>query len=344
MAIINKSIKTNPLILFSEYRAELMGIAIIGVLIGHTIILGNITINNTFIKFLNIIPRLAFTQGFLFLSGFGLCYSFTKNNNIKQFYLKRIKRLLIPFIILSAWYYLFQDLIENRNFIGFLMHISSLAFWIEGNYNGMWYIAISIVLYTIFPLCYKYIHNKRSGYKTALLILISIVFNIVLEYFQPEYYEKISIGIEKIPIFILGIYIGSLSLQDKVKKQYIITSIVIITIWIISYKTKTFWGYAYAIYDMTEKLIYMFIICIFLSMTNKYKIHNYLCKILTWFGRYSLELYVLHLLIFCFLSSNVLGHINPIIKVNIMLFGAIILSMPLHNLIDRLITKLKLTM
>lgn len=45
MAIINKSIiRTNPLILFSEYRAELMGIAIIGVLIGHTIILGNITI------------------------------------------------------------------------------------------------------------------------------------------------------------------------------------------------------------------------------------------------------------------------------------------------------------
>lgn len=124
MAIINKSIiRTNPLILFSEYRAELMGIAIIGVLIGHTIILGNITINNTFIKFLNIIPRLAFTQGFLFLSGFGLCYSFTKNNNIKQFYLKRIKRLLIPFIILSAWYYLFQDLIENRNFIGFLIYI-----------------------------------------------------------------------------------------------------------------------------------------------------------------------------------------------------------------------------
>lgn len=83
MAIINKSIiRTNPLILFSEYRAELMGIAIIGVLIGHTIILGNITINNTFIKFLNIIPRLAFTQGFLFLSGFGLCYSFTKNIRI----------------------------------------------------------------------------------------------------------------------------------------------------------------------------------------------------------------------------------------------------------------------
>lgn len=54
------------MISFSEYRAELMGIAIISVLIGHTINFGNITINNTFIKFLNIIPRLAFIQGFLF--------------------------------------------------------------------------------------------------------------------------------------------------------------------------------------------------------------------------------------------------------------------------------------
>lgn len=155
--------------LFSRYRGELMGLAIIGVLIAHIIGLGEISNSNILIKSIAFIPRLAFTQGFLFLSGFGLCYSFSKNSSIKRFYTRRLRRLMIPFIILSAWYYIFLDFIETCNPVTFILHLSSIAFWIVGNYNGMWYIGISVLLYSLFPLFYKLILTNKGGDNAAYL-------------------------------------------------------------------------------------------------------------------------------------------------------------------------------
>ena len=149
--------------LFSRYRTELMGVAILGVLIAHSFSLGQIPKTNLFLKALDIIPRLAFTEGFLFLSGFGLYYSFLKNDDIKDFYNRRLKRLIIPFIVLSAWYFIYTDLVKSFEPIAFVGHITSLAFWIEGNYNGMWYIALSIILYALFPFFYKHILTNRGG-------------------------------------------------------------------------------------------------------------------------------------------------------------------------------------
>lgn len=65
--------------LFSKYRNELMGIAIIGVLVVHVLSFGKIEASNLGVTIIFFISRLAFTQGFLFLSGFGLYYSFKKN-------------------------------------------------------------------------------------------------------------------------------------------------------------------------------------------------------------------------------------------------------------------------
>lgn len=149
--------------LFSRYRTELMGVAILGVLIAHSFSLGQIPKTNLFLKALDIIPRLAFTEGFLFLSGFGLYYSFLKNDDIKDFYNRRLKRLIIPFMVLSAWYFIYTDLVKSFEPIAFVGHITSLAFWIEGNYNGMWYIALSIILYALFPFFYKHILTNRGG-------------------------------------------------------------------------------------------------------------------------------------------------------------------------------------
>lgn len=285
-------------------------------------------------KILGFIPRVAFTQGFLFLSGIGLYYSFAKNSCIKDFYIRRLKRLMLPFAILSSWYYVFQDFIEDCNPVYFILHISSMAFWVEGNYNGMWYIAISILIYALFPLFHKLISTNRRGNKVILLILITIFLIISMHHFIPTYYSKISIGIEKVPMFILGIYVGQLSLLQKQNESIILICAVVIT-WIISYILKSDWEYGIAIYGMTEKIVYMSIICIFFSKSENWYLIQRIRKFLKWFGRYSLELYVLHLLIFCFLSSEMLlGNTLPLMKANIMIVGALLLCKPFHKLID----------
>ena len=325
--------------LFSEYRSELMGIAIIGVLIAHTIGLGEIKAENLLSRAIGFIPRLALTQGFLFLSGFGLYYSFAKNSNIKDFYIRRINRLLIPFVILSAWFFIYRDFIETLQPVNFLLHISSLAFWFEGNYCGMWYIAISVLLYTIFPLFYKAI-SLNGGKATATFVLLAILLNFAIQQFLPAYYNKVAIGINKIPIFIVGIYAGQLSLSEM-KKESIIFFCLTGMFWVISFFLKSHFEYAVEIYTMTEKIVYMFAICILLSVSENLVFVKWICKMLKWFGRYSLELYVLHLLIFSFLSSEMLfGNTSPTVKVWIMVAGALLLCVPFHKLTDVIIKKI----
>lgn len=326
--------------LFSRYRGELMGLAIIGVLIAHIIGLGEISNSNILIKSIAFIPRLAFTQGFLFLSGFGLCYSFSKNSSIKRFYTRRLRRLMIPFIILSAWYYIFLDFIETCNPVTFILHLSSIAFWIVGNYNGMWYIGISVLLYSLFPLFYKLILTNKGGITLLILITISLILSI--QHFLPTYYSKISIGIEKIPIFILGIYVGQLSLRKKLKESIILSCTVVAT-WIISFTLKNNWEYGGSLYGMAEKIVYMSIICVFLSVSENWYLMLLVRKLLKWFGRYSLELYVLHLQIYCFLSSDMLfGNTQPLMKVCVMVVGALLLCVPFHKLTDVIVRKINL--
>ena len=83
----------------SKYRSELMGLAILGVMCGHYM---NHTYQN---NLLFSIARIIHTPGFLFLSGFGLYYSFVNNSNLGSFYLKRLKRLYLPFLLISTLFF-----------------------------------------------------------------------------------------------------------------------------------------------------------------------------------------------------------------------------------------------
>ena len=151
----------NVFSLMSRYRSELMGIAILGVLVGHFISLTGISHDIIWVKLFGILPRLVFTQGFLLLSGLGLYYSYYHNGDIWLFYKRRIRRLVIPFFLLSVCYFIYTDFIADFRPVLFLGHVSSIAYWFVGNYCGMWYIAISIVMYALFPFMYKLLFDSK---------------------------------------------------------------------------------------------------------------------------------------------------------------------------------------
>lgn len=62
-----------------------MGVAILGVCIAHALVWSHLD-TSIASKILGPFTRIAFTEGFLFLSGLGLYYSFQKNDNIDLFY------------------------------------------------------------------------------------------------------------------------------------------------------------------------------------------------------------------------------------------------------------------
>lgn len=202
--------------IISQYRGALMGIAILGVMIRHGIVWSE-TMGSIFDIVTYPFTRIAFTQGFIFLSGFGLFYSFSKNNNLKEFYRKRWYRLMVPFLIMATPFYLY-NLYDNGDLIRFLLNESTLYFWLYGN-NGMWYIAISVMLYILFPLMYVFIFKSKENkdivsIRALLLIFISICSVTFVSQVFPEYYDMTSIGITQIPIFILGILVGYYALYS----------------------------------------------------------------------------------------------------------------------------------
>lgn len=141
----------------SKYRAELMGVAMIGVMCGHLM-------NHTFQpSLLGFVVRMVHTPGFLLLSGMGLYYSFNKNSNLSEFYYKRFYRLLLPYFVISSIFFGIFLSFGHISILNYIGYVSTLAYWYEGNFYAMWYISVTVLLYALFPLIYKCIIPPPQG-------------------------------------------------------------------------------------------------------------------------------------------------------------------------------------
>lgn len=195
---------------FSKFRQELMGIAILGVCLLHAF--GWAGIGNSVIsKVVSPFARIAFTDGFLFLSGFGLYYSFSKNGDLRQFYLKRVNRVLLPYMVMCLPFFLLSLITGNISLPTFLLKITSLYFWFWGN-DGMWYISMSVALYFLFPVVYRFLFIQQKEQvvltKTLLIVMTCIAVNFFLHALVPHYFSMVQIGITKAPMFFIGMLVG----------------------------------------------------------------------------------------------------------------------------------------
>lgn len=200
----------NRLSLFniSKYRTEIMGYAILGVMLAH------IKVNCGFIdtipsKVFGLFCYSVFTGGFFFISGLGLYNSLYYKDNCKDFYLKRIKRLLIPYWIISAPFFLYVDIVNANDLLSFMGHITTFSIWFEGNFSGMWYIATILLYYWIFPFFYRAIYKSDTAPTVGIIIAIIIavfIANLVRTY-APVFYGRTNGIFNNIPIFIIGSYV-----------------------------------------------------------------------------------------------------------------------------------------
>lgn len=287
-----------------KYRSVLMGLAILSVLKSHLFTFVNHEHDSFFELVLDKFPAIVFTQGFLFLSGFGLYYSYTNNNNIKEFYKKRVKRLLVPFLIISSPFFIcFHYLgIENTNLGCFeiILRATSLSFWIEGNYFGMWYIALSVVLYLFFPFIYKYIFRCRKFSSITLGTIATVVlffcFHLFIFKFFPLYYGKIGVALEKITIFPVGMYFGYLCKNNI--SHIPVVAIVTITFCSCFYILSSHSSFLYCYRVICQQILTIFFVCFSFCLVKQSKAVDQFVIFLAWFGKYSLELYILHLLLY----------------------------------------------
>lgn len=332
----------------SKYRTELMGISILGIMLAH--IWGWTEIQNDIIqKMIDLFSRLSHTNGFLLLSGFGLFYSMSKYITppacrnltvsrpiIYSFWRRRVMRLVIPFLVISCPFYVYSDLYINHDILEYILDQSSLYFWFYGN-NGMWYISISILLYFCFPLFYSLINNKFSNCLLLCFFVYAIVFGISKMF--PEYYQMTVLGLPKISIFIFGCYVGYLAYSHRTINMLLLALLVLPVIYLMG-KLKQTDAFFSNPYEDCVRLITIPLCCLALNVITRIKFLKVIMVILRFLGKYSLELFVLHMLMKGSIFNSELGLCYPLCGA-LLFFLSVVLCYPVHLVIDSITRQIK---
>lgn len=220
---------------------------------------------------------------FMFLSGFGLYYSFTKSPNILLFYKKRIIRIIPTVITLLIIFGITGDLLSGNS----ISSIFKLSYWINSLYIEYWFIGAILLFYLLFPLIY-YLLLPLSSYASSLIsISIGVLGIYLVQYLNVPSLNQLEVYFARVPIFIIGaIFAKNNNLFCY--KRYII-ALLIISIPLLFILPKSF-----------QRLLYTPISIAFITFVpfilNKTPL--FFNRLLNKVGKASLEFYLIHVFVF----------------------------------------------
>ena len=280
---------------------------------------------------------------FLFLSGIGLYFSYTKDSHVLTFWKKRLMRIL-PTAFLIATFYVSFRYVNGRFTSGLSYYVSRLTFtyFFFSGERVFWFISLILLLYLVFPIFYKIIAKWRIWGMLALVALV-IIFNFTLRAVKPGVYSNVEIAFCRIPVFIIGIWAGKFVMEKKeISRWWLLAFLGITAAMLIimgnftaiiksfvpgynkDMETMYIWLYRYASCPLGISLVILdsFII----TELRKRGRCNVLRNFFEFVGMYSMEYYMIYLNINHYLER--IYEIGP--KQQIMLyFGSFVVSLVL---------------
>lgn len=322
---------SNSLSLLSKYRTQLMGVAMLAVMFFH-----GMDFKIYFIEWI----RWAGTSGvdmFFFLSGIGIYYS-VSNNTLKEYYLKRVMRIIPVFIplavILAALKVLLYDIDPSA-----ILYNLFIFFTIWPDIPCVfWYIPCAMLLYILSPAFYRFF-KKRCSVSIVCALIFGVFVSVFFIYIE---YYRILIFTIRIPIYFLGFYVGYL-IKDKnvvlTKKQECLAffvmlfgiGLIYITIESFSWDTLRETGLRWSPFFLVIPSF-----CFFLAkIMDQFK--GYSFPVLSFVGKYSLGIYILHESVLGMLTWS-LPAARPVKNI-LAIFLVFILAYLWENLVSRIIVK-----
>ena len=295
--------------IISKHRAVIYGIAILYVVLFHASAINDFDYSFGH-KILEPFKLFMDTGNvgvdiFLFMSGVSLYFSFSRNNNIAQFFVKRFWRIVPAVWIIFGWFwallYLFQNFAPDQ----FIPRFLCIDFWLMTGDASIWYVSLILLLYLLYPLIYAALYGGKTEHTgVKCLILLAFVYTVVTIFWMrnPDFYKPIEIAITRIPVFIMGCYWGKLVFEKRtVSKAFI--PLVFIAVF-------AFYGVLYpdVIHGPLRRFFYAIggislcyaiaLICEFFDMLFKGEKpkSRFLYRFLAWTGGFTLELYVGHIM------------------------------------------------
>lgn len=286
----------------SRYRGELMGFAMIVILLFHVGGQRHDTLAFCLSRCGNVGVDI-----FLFLSGIGMWFAWSKGPSLIEFYWRRYIRVYPAWFIIACLYFIpffvsgrmpLWDTIANILFYH--------DFWTVYNELHFWYIPAIMTLYTIAPAYMALVSRSRSW---CWLPVFAMLFCVLMRYDQTLYanLRHIEIFISRIPIFLIGINVGF-----WVKEQRTAESeswiLVCITFLLSTYVCVNFEsGLRNRFPLFLERMVYIpLCITISLMVARLFSIApTIIRRLFSFVGTVSLEFYLIHV-------EFVLKHIKPL--------------------------------
>ena len=199
-----KPIKDIELQNISRYRGELMGAAMLFVILFHV----GLPREDAFYG-LRRIGNIGVDM-FLFLSGVGLWFSWTKHPSLKHFFTRRYLRVYPAWLIIACLFYI-PDFLGSRQFSTNIIDLLgdvliNWDFWLHDELS-FWYIPATMMLYLFAP-AYMQLIIKHPVYRW--LPVVMIMWCILVQYVTPIHAAvgHLEIFWSRVPIFFIGINFG----------------------------------------------------------------------------------------------------------------------------------------
>lgn len=280
--------------ILSDNRTVLMGIAMLSIIVFHftqdQFRHGGIT-SGFFSIYKNYIGSVG-VDIFLMLSAFGLYYSMKKNNNKLLFYYKRYTKTIIPYLLVAIPFFTWLCIFKKLPLIMFFKEISFFEL-MRHNHVWYWFIFFICLCYLIFPFLFKFIDSSKSNkeviWKIILLSFAVTVFSILL--FNTKVFAAYNIMLLRFFPFFIGLLLGYLSYHKREFKIFDYSIILLGLVFLVFTSSKNLIIQRYSLFIFNTSLY--FLIVFLIDFLNRKKT-LYIKIIIEWFGKYSLEIYLLH--------------------------------------------------
>lgn len=331
--------------LVCKWRTELMGIAILWVVLFHA--------GFQFRGVLDTIQAIGYggVDIFFLLSGIGLYYSLQKSEDLIPFYKRRARRLFpsyLPFILVWCIYMLHGSEWSADTMARIVAGNFFMTGWIADiGVQFNWYVQVIFWVYLLTPLFYKVITATSKRWQRIVLLFWSLLLGIAF-----WYDDNHLMGVSRLPIFLMGmmwayectIRSGQEAVAEKTAKRKfwqkggILVFLFLIGMGILlscyySLQKETMWGFGLWWYPFLLIAPGMcFLLCLLFEGIEQIKGVKRLLKPLRLIGKASFEIYLIHLATFEIVPQYIWVTLNK--RWLVLVIASILVGIAYHLLVE----------
>ncbi len=278
-----------------KFRNAWLGIAMICIMWYHTDFEYSIAV-------LEFLKKLLYggVDIFIFASGVGCYYSLSKNSDILEFDKRRFKRFFPTYWCFLIFWFIFKALSDGITFTAVLGNILGVQKLTTQPHVFNWYVSAILLFYILAPHFKSFVDANSSKVKQVLVVTVLILLSI--PFWGSNAFTVI---VSRIPIFYIGMLFGKRCMSGKefTRKEFAVYSVgavvggAMLLVSVVFFESYL-WSHALYWYPFIFATPFLCVLISYMmNFINKFKALAWIEKFLSVVGKYSLELYFVHILV-----------------------------------------------